>query len=255
MTPRTLATPSRRTVVLAALALIAPAIALAADAPSHSAVTPVPRPDAWWQQRHQSFNDRAKQGNADLLFIGDSITQGWEAPAPKGWEGPGAKDIWAKYYGSRNAVNLGIGGDQTQHVLWRLENGNIDGIHPKAAVIMIGTNNSHGNSAQEIADGITAIVHKLHDKLPDTKVLLLAVFPRGQSPNPQREKLTQTNSLIAGLADNKQVFFLDIGPNLMNPDGTIYKEIMPDFLHLSPKGYEIWATSIEAKLKELMGEK
>lgn len=229
------------------LTLLAVGAAVAADAASHSAVTPVPRTDRGWVVRQQAFNERVKQGRADLLFIGDSITHGWEGAG---------KEIWAQHYTSRNAVNLGIGGDRTQHVLWRLQNGNLEGIKPKAAVLMIGTNNSNrdDNTAQEIADGITAIVKLLRDRQPQMKVLVLAIFPRGEKPTPQREKISQVNSLIAGLADDKHVFFMDIGPNLMNPDGTIYKEIMPDFLHLSPKGYEIWATSIESKLKELLGE-
>lgn len=222
--------------------------AVAAEAPTHSAVTPAPRTDAWWQARHAAMNERVKQGNADLLFIGDSITQGWEGAG---------KEVWAKHYAPRNAVNLGIGGDRTQHVLYRLLNGNLQGISPKAAVLMIGTNNSNGadNTAGEIADGVTAIVKLLREKQPQAKILVLAIFPRGEKPNPQREKLAQVNSLVAKLADGKQVFFMDIGANLSNPDGTIFKDVMPDFLHLSPKGYEIWATSIEGKLKELLGEK
>ncbi|HOA53322.1 MAG TPA: GDSL family lipase, partial [Thermogutta sp.] len=92
---------------------------------ANDAINPVPRSDQWWMQRHQSMNDRVKQGNVDLIFIGDSITHGWEGAG---------KEIWEAYYGHRNAVNLGIGGDRTQHVLWRLDNGNIDGIQPKLAV-------------------------------------------------------------------------------------------------------------------------
>ena len=103
-----------------------------AFAQENDAIKPVPR-DANWMKRHDSFNARIKQGNVDLLFIGDSITQGWEGAG---------KAAWSEKYGKRNAVNLGIGGDRTQHVLWRLDNGNIDGIKPKLAVLMIGTNNS-----------------------------------------------------------------------------------------------------------------
>ena len=124
--------------------------------------------------------------------------------------------MWAKYYGKRNAVNLGIGGDRTQHVLWRLDHGNVDGISPKLAVLMIGTNNSNGtdNTAEEIAAGIKAIVKKLRTKLPQTKVLILAVFPRGEKPNPQREKNAKASEIAAKLADDKMVFFLDIGAKI-----------------------------------------
>jgi len=210
-------------------------------------VDPKPR-DGNWMQRHNSFNERVKKGNVDLLLIGDSITQGWEGAG---------KDAWEKYYGKRNAVNLGIGGDRTQHVLWRLDNGNVEGIAPKLAVLMIGTNNSNGtdNTAEEIGEGIQAIVKKLRAKLPQTKVLILAVFPRGEKPNPQREKNAKASEVASKLADNQMVFFQDIGDKFLTADGVLTKEIMPDYLHLSPQGYEIWAASIEPNVAKLMGEK
>lgn len=226
------------------------------------AVVPVARTgekDKWWMERHDSFNARVKQGaekgDIGMLFIGDSITQGWEGAG---------KDVWANFYAKRNAVNLGIGGDRTQHVLWRLQHGNLDGLAkpkagaaPKLAVVMIGTNNSNGtdNTATEIAEGVQALVVELNKSLPETKVLLLAIFPRGEKPNPQREKLAAVNKIVAEMADNKRVFFMDIGSKFLTADGTLTKEIMPDFLHLSPDGYRIWAESIEPKVKELMGEK
>jgi lysophospholipase L1-like esterase len=210
-------------------------------------VQPVPRADnPGWMARHEKFNERIKQGRVDLLLIGDSITQGWEG---------NGKDAWAKYYDKRNAVNLGIGGDRTEHVLWRLDNGNVDGISPKAAVLMIGTNNAGSNSAEEIGAGIQAIVKKLREKLPQTKVLILAVFPRGEQPGPVREKNAEASKIASQLADGKMVYFLDIGDKFLSPDGSLSKDIMPDFLHLSPAGYEIWAASIEPKVVELMGEK
>ncbi len=207
---------------------------------------PVPRNDSWWTQRNDQMNARVKQGNVDLLFIGDSITQGWE----------GAKDIWEKFYGKRNAVNLGIGGDQTQHVLWRLQNGNIKGIKPKAAVLMIGTNNSHGFPPEQIAVGVKAIVEELRKDLPQTKVLVLAIFPRGPNKDdPLRQVVAKTNALIASIGDGKMVRFLDIGPKFLEKDGTLSKEIMPDLLHLSSKGYQIWAEAIEPAVAEMMDTK
>jgi beta-glucosidase len=210
-------------------------------------VDPKPR-DGNWMKRHDSFNERVKKGNVDLLLIGDSITQGWEGDG---------KDAWEKHYGKRNAVNLGIGGDRTQHVLWRLDNGNIEGIAPKLAVLMIGTNNSNGtdNTAEEIGEGIQAIVKKLRAKLPQTKVLILAVFPRGEKANPQREKNAKASEIASKLADDQFVFFQDIGGKFLAADGVLTKEIMPDYLHLSPQGYEIWAASIEPNVAKLMGEK
>ena len=197
--------------------------------------------------RHDAMNARVKQGNVDLVFIGDSITQGWE--------GAGAK-VWEKYYGGRNAVNLGISGDRTEHVLWRFDNGNVDGISPKAAVIMIGTNNSgrNGNTATEIVEGITAVVHELRTRLPDTKLLLLDVFPRGEQFNDQRGRILQVNQTVRKLNDAQHVHYLAIGHRFLSEDGSISPEIMPDFLHLSEAGYETWAEAIELKLVELLGE-
>jgi|TARA_B100000676_G_scaffold263261_1_gene274867 lysophospholipase L1-like esterase len=221
------------------------AIAAIAEDKLHSATKPVPR-SGGWTKRHQSFNKRVAQGNCDLIFIGDSITQGWEGRGKK---------VWAKHYTKRNAVNLGIGGDRTQHVIWRLDNGNLHRIKPKAAVIMIGTNNSGSNSSQEIADGVEVIVKQLRKKLPETKVLLLGVFPRGANKADKRRQVNEgANATFKKIADGKSVHYLDIGQKFLKEDGTLPREIMPDLLHLSEKGYTIWAESIEAKLKELMGE-
>lgn len=211
----------------------------------NDAVVPVPR-EGNWMRRHESFNERVKQGNVDLIFIGDSITQGWEGAG---------KNVWAEFYGRRNAVNLGIGGDRTQHVLWRLDHGNIDGIAPKLAVLMIGTNNSGSNTPEQIAEGVKAIVEKLRAKLPTTKILVLAIFPRGATKDDPRRKVNEAaNTLIQKLADEKWVYYLDIGPKFLAEDGTLSREVMPDLLHLNEKSYRIWAEAIEPMVKRLMGE-
>lgn len=213
----------------------------------HSAVIPVPR-DANWKVRADLLNQRIKDNpGAELLFIGDSITQGWE--------GGGAKEVWEKSYGKRKAVNLGIGGDRTQHVLWRLQNGNLEGVKPKVAVVMIGTNNSNGedNTAAQIVEGVQAIVKELQTRQPQMKVLLLGIFPRGENFNPQRGKITQINQVLQKLDDGKRVYFLDIGHRFLEGDGILTATIMPDYLHLSQKGYEIWAEAIEGKLASLLG--
>jgi beta-glucosidase len=230
--------------------------------------------------KYEKINERAKQGDVDLLFLGDSITDNWAGPG---------KQVWEKYYGNRKALNAGIGGDKTEHVLWRLENGNVDGIKPKLAVIMIGTNNSGGNvnSAEDIADGIKAIVNKVREKLPETKILLLGIFPRGATTDAQlekvvtqngkkqieasdlpekiaaareqtmrqREKNAKASEIASALADNQTVFYMDIGKHFMEADGTIPKMIMPDYLHPNADGYAIWAAAIEPKVAELLGEK
>ena len=218
----------------------------AQDKQQHSAVKPVPKKGGW-MRRHQSMNARVKKGNVDLVFIGDSITQGWEGRG---------RQVWKKFYGKRNAVNLGIGGDRTQHVIWRLTNGNLYDITPKLAVIMIGTNNSGANTPQQIAEGVTAIVKILRDKTPKTKILLLATFPRGSNKNNKRRKVNEaSNKIVAKLADGKQVIYLDIGEKFLESDGTLTRAIMPDLLHLNQKSYTIWAESIEPLVKKLMGEK
>jgi beta-glucosidase len=213
-------------------------------APPNDTTKPIPR-EGGWMTRQESINARAKQGNVDLIFIGDSITQGWEG---------NGKDVWQRYYGGRHAMNAGIGGDRTEHVLWRLDNGNIDGINPKLAVVMIGTNNAKGgNTSKEIAAGIKAIVERLRSKLPNTKVLLLGVFPRGEDNKDEIRKVnTGVNKIISELADDKNVFYLDIGPNFLMGGGVLPKETMPDLLHLSPQGYAIWAASIEPMVTKLM---
>jgi beta-glucosidase len=214
------------------------------DKPANDAVVPVPR-EGNWLKRHEAMNERVKQGNVDLIFIGDSITQGWEGAGKK---------VWEEFYGKRNAVNLGIGGDRTQHVLWRLDHGNIEGIHPKLAVLMIGTNNSGTNTSEQIAAGVKAIVEKLRTKLPETKILVLGIFPRGATPDDTKRKVNEgANEIISKLADNKHVFYLDIGDKFLKDDGTLTKDVMPDLLHLNEASYRIWAESIEPKVKELMG--
>ncbi len=148
----------------------------------------------------------------------------------QGW---GNNGVWKRFHGPRHAANFGIGGDRTQHVFWRIENGEIDGIHPRVAVLMIGTNNVGSNSADEIAAGVTAIVHELRKRLPETKVLLLGVFPRGARPDATRKKLGEVNRQICRLDDGTNVSYLDIGKTFLNPDRTISREIMPDYLHLT----------------------
>ena len=225
-------------------------VAFPTVAPANSAIEAAPRTEAGWQTRQKELNSRTAEAGekAQVIFIGDSITQGWEG------EG---KEVWGKYYAHRNAVNLGIGGDRTQHVLWRLDNGNIDGLKPKAAVLMIGTNNSNGedNTPGQIAQGVTVILKKLREKLPGTKVLLLAIFPRNENFSAQRGKLAMNNQVLQKNADEQNIFWVDFGHKFLRADGTMPRELMPDYLHLSKRGYEIWAESIEDKLSSIIGDK
>jgi lysophospholipase L1-like esterase len=221
---------------------------LVADEPQalHEAVKPVNKTDAGWTKLHESFLERAKKGDVDVLFLGDSIT--------RGWAGAG-KEVWEEHFEPLRAANFGIGGDRTQHVLWRITEGKeLDGIQPKVAVLMIGTNNlPPGNTPEQIADGITAIVRQLRKQVPAIKVLLLGVFPRGEkADNPFRARIKEVNDRIAKLDDGSHVRYLDIGGKFLAEDGSLPKEIMPDFLHLSKDGYQIWAEAIKPHVEAML---
>jgi lysophospholipase L1-like esterase len=196
--------------------------------------------------RITKYTEQSKQGEAQLVFLGDSITQGWEGAG---------KEAWEKHFAPLKAVNFGIGGDRTEHILYRFEQGNLDGLKPKALVLMIGTNNTghRMGEAPNTAAGIKAILDGVAKKCPDTKVLLLAVFPRGEKPTDKmRVRNDEINAIIKGYADDKKVFFKDIGAKFLAAEGVLTREVMPDLLHLSPKGYDIWAESILEDVKKLM---
>ncbi|OWU65288.1 MAG: hypothetical protein CBB60_005475 [Armatimonadetes bacterium Cent15-Ar3] len=216
---------------------------------SQVSITPANRMgEAWWKDRHDRCVAQTKQGGHELIFIGDSITQGWEG---------GGKATWDKYYGSRKAANYGFSGDRTEHVLWRMENGEIVGEKPKVAVMMIGTNNiGHGSSdAAATALGVKTIVGKLRTAMPATKILLLGIFPRGATATDKmRMDVASATAQFSSLADGKNVFFLDIGRAYVSKDGDMWKGLMPDLLHPNPAGYEIWAKAMEPTLKNLLGE-
>jgi lysophospholipase L1-like esterase len=244
----------------ASLALVLAVVpARAEDKPAHSAIKPAPR-DVNWTKRHDKFVEIAKKGDVDLLFLGDSITDAWggEGHPPRA---AGTK-VFETEFGALKAANFGIGGDRTQHVLWRLQNGELDGIKPKVVMLMIGTNNSNGkdNTAEEIADGITAIVKEIHKRSSSTRVLLLGVFPRANRQTPednmaQMDKIKKVNAIVSKLDDGgKTVKYLDIGDKFLAEGGTIPRDIMPDQLHLSAKGYQIWADAVKGPIKELLGK-
>jgi lysophospholipase L1-like esterase len=240
--------------------------------------------------RHKAFLKRIEQsqGAGDVIFLGDSITEGWEG-----------QKAWQEHFGSFKPVNLGIGGDQTGHILWRITEGHeLDHLNPRAAVLMIGTNNIGGHTAQQIAGGITAIIEELKRQKPHLKVLLLGVFPRGSAADAERsldqiaagmrpineelakdkpdvkrlnalvrnleqqrgtipaaklnKKVAEINAIIASLDDGKTVFYKDIGKDFLDQSGGLSGEIMPDYLHLSAKGYDIWGKAIQADIEKLI---
>ena len=211
----------------------------------HSAIIGQPKDQDWWKKRHASMNQKAKKPH-DLLFIGDSITQGWEGSG---------KGTWDKFYGNRKTLNLGISGDRTEHVIWRLNNGNLKNQKKaKVAVIMIGTNNT-GHKLQdptEVKDGIGRIISTVRARCPQAKILLLSIFPRGVNPDdPKRKNNVEINELVSKFHNGERIHYLDISDKFLTKEGVLTKEIMPDALHPKQKGYEIWAEAIEPKLKEL----
>ena len=224
-----------------------------------------------FMQKHEDFLKRGKEGPIGVLFLGDSITEGWGK----------APEVWEKFYKQYDAANFGIGGDRTEHVLWRIANGELDGIHPKVVILMIGTNNTGSNDADQIAAADKKIVAEIQAKLPDTKVLLLAVFPRGPRP-PAAAKpaasgakaapakpvmsaqamaedaakrmaiINAVNKELAKLDDGKKVRYLDLGPKFLGADGKIPMDVMPDQLHPNAKGYQIWAETMQPLLADML---
>jgi lysophospholipase L1-like esterase len=202
----------------------------------------------WWLPRHQQKLDEKRKLVAagtppEIVFIGDSITQGWESAG---------RAVWQRHFAKHPALELGFGGDRTENVLWRLQHGEIDGIAPKVAVLMVGTNNTghRGEDPRTTAAGIRRIVDEIHRRTPATKVLLLAIFPRGERPDDFLRGLNdRVNRLIAGWSD---VEFLDINAALLNADGTLSKDVMPDLLHPNERGYAIWQRAMHATLQKLL---
>lgn len=196
--------------------------------------------------RHLGFVEQAQAGNIDLLLHGDSITDWWV-------QNDENKAVFEKYFGGIRTANFAIAGDTTQGVLWGLRNGEGQGFQPKAVMLMIGTNNTGPNTGPEIAEGIGAVVLELRRNFPSAKILLLAVFPRGVPGDPVRDKIAEINRIVARLDDQKNVFFLDIGPKFLDEKGFfLANTFRPDNLHPAAPGYEIWGAAVKDKLAELL---
>jgi beta-glucosidase len=204
----------------------------------------------WWLARHQQkIAERlVNEKPIDLVFLGDSITHAWEYTAP---------EVWHKYYGDRNALNLGFDGDRTENLLWRIQNGELDGISPKLLVLLIGTNNAghRQDSSKHTARGVKAILDELQSRLPTSKILLMAIFPRSKKPSQQLRVLVDgSNQLIKQYVDDKHILWMDINHQFLDPQGILHESIMPDFLHPNEAQYEVWASAIEATMKRLLAE-
>ncbi len=232
-----------------ALARLAPLVLLAAcsspPAPLPQHVATLPAPHVGAEARTQALAERARGSTAELLLIGDSITEGWETAGAA---------VWARSLAPRGAVNLGVSGDQTQHVLQRLQSGVYDALPARVVVLMIGTNNTGNGQAPElVADGVAAVVRECRSRWPAARVMLLAIFPRGDAPDdPLRANNAAVNRLLfARVAGLGRVAWLDFGAVFLREDGTLRRDLMPDALHLSEAGYELWADSMGATLARL----
>ena len=232
-----------------ALLLTCAGLAIGQDQPS-TAIVPTPRPGGP-MRRHEALVERARQGEVDLLFLGDTSIAGWM----------GATATWSRHYASRKAANFGIGGDQTQNLLWRLDHGGLEGIKPRVVVLQIGGGNIGRNTEFEVAEGVKAVVDKLKIKLPESKILLLGIFPRGLKRDKTEPdtgidpRVARINARLAAFDDRKNVKYLDIGVHFLDDAGQVNRDVMPDHVNLSLKGYQIWADAIEPTLWAWMEEK
>jgi beta-glucosidase len=231
---------------------------LALEKSANPAVRPAPRTERW-QNDHAKREARLQKGNADILLIGDSITHGWKK----------YPEVLKKIFGDQQVINLGHPADKTENIIWRLANHHMEKISPRAAIVLAGTNNSNDDeySVEEIAGGVEAIIQILQAKLPDTRIVLMGIFPRGSreqrigikgglteaTMNPQWEKIDEVNRIIETFADGKNIIYLNINQAFLNKDGALPVAIMPDLLHPNEKGFELWGNAMAPTLEKIMG--
>ncbi len=200
------------------------------------------RPGEWWMERHDEKVAAAALGGVDLIHIGDSITHYGEREA-----------LYSTYFGHRNTLNLGFGGDGTQNVLWRLQNGEIDGLTPKLVVVMIGTNNAGRDDPADVVLGIQAIITELRTRVPNAEILLFSIFPRAAGA--EHDGNVAVNAQLASLADGEHVFHMDINSHFLNPDDSLKEELYyTDLLHLSSAGYQLWWEQMESVVSQTLGD-
>lgn len=216
---------------------------------ANTAIQPVPKGEKW-MKRHEAMVERANQGDIDLLLLGNSITDYWNKRA---------KDVYQDTFGDYKTANFGISADRTQHLLWRLQNGIGEGFQPEVTVLLIGTNNTGWeknkeprNQPDEVITGIKTVVNEVTKRFPESKLLLFALFPRGDADNPQRDQIDTINKAIASLHDGDQIFFYDIGHKFLDENGEIPESLMPDKLHPSAEGYKIWSQALQKPLKKFL---
>lgn len=208
----------------------------------------VPRKDREWTLRHDEFLAEARQDDVHVVFLGDSITEGWE---------DAGSAVWEQNLVPLAAVNFGINGDRTQHLLWRITTGGeLQGLQPKAVVLLIGTNNIPSDTPAEIVAGVAAVLKEVRRQAPQARVLLLGLFPRRpHAANPARIKIREVNRRLAAFDDGDHTRFLDLTGRFLDERGELSRDVMPDYLHLSENGYQIWAEAILPTLKEWVDQK
>jgi lysophospholipase L1-like esterase len=228
-----------------ALAVALAAASCAPEPRTPASAQPTPRSDAHAAQRHAEINALPAREDIALVFLGDSISERWESDG---------RYAWNRHYEPRRAANFGVAGDRSEHVLWRIEHGNFAGLQPRLVVLLIGTNNLLVHEDAEVAAGVVAVVDRLRAKLPGTRILLLGILPRGARPDdPMRARIRAINASLAAFQQGSGLRFLDAGPALLEADGRLGREIAPDFLHLSPRGYRRLAEAIEPEIARGLG--
>lgn len=226
----------------------------------NTAIIPVPKLEEdsynWWD-RHAEVLAIKDSIKPQILLIGDSITHFWggspQRKYPNGeLRAPNGPESWNKLFSRYRVLNIGFGWDRTQNVLWRLDHGEIDGINPRLVVINIGTNNTsltpaaRRNTAPEIVDGIMAIYARVRIKIPNAKIVVMALFPRESDPgNPRRILINRVNGQLKVLADHQNINLINIGSEMLNPDGTFLPGMMLDFTHPTDRGYQVWADALK----------
>lgn len=220
------------------------------------AVVPVPKLEEdsydWWE-RHERILKTQAEIDPEIVLIGDSITHFWGGEPKSQVHGTG--EVWRSLFAPYRVLNMGFGWDRTQNVLWRLDHGELDGLKPEVVVILIGTNNTsetpnaRANTAGEIAEGLRAVCDRVTDKVPGARIVIMAVFPREREPDhPRRKLIRDINAGYAKLAEERGHAFVDIGPRLLEPDGTLSEQTAPDYCHLTDQGYRHWADALRPLL-------
>lgn len=203
------------------------------------------RYESEWEAKVQDQLTEVRKGGHELVFIGDSITEFWNR------EG---QPVWEQYYGDRNALNLGVGADRTENVLWRLDHGELDRLSPKVAVVMIGTNNYAVSEAYDISEATLTIVDRLEKIWPNTEILVVGILPAGYQANPHRAKMDLANQRTERLLKHRRAHYLNVNEHFMEEGAWTRRALLADTLHYSEKGYRVWAEAMEPTLARLLGD-